>query len=208
MPELTLSQVVARGIALLDGKGPADWRLAIDTEYLNMSGFFTCVLGSIFGSFNDGLTALDISHYYGTEAFDYGFDTEPGSYWRLTDEWIRQLTNFTTSISVAQRSFTMPELTLSQVVARGIALMDGMGPDGWRSTVSENYFDMSSLYDCVLGKVFGGYTDGCITLGVSLTPYNTEQYDYGFDCARGSWTYMKLTAEWIQQLSTTAAVSA
>jgi len=40
-------------------------------------------------------------------------------------------------------------------VARGVALLDELGPDGWRDRVDLSTLNLMSTEDCVLGQVYG-----------------------------------------------------
>jgi hypothetical protein len=62
-----------------------DWRNKIDAETLDMDSTSVCILGQIFGSYDKGLTLLDIQSY----GAEYGFSGE--MYADLKKEWLRQL---------------------------------------------------------------------------------------------------------------------
>lgn len=58
---------IKRGMELLDQERPG-WKKEIDLNKLNMGGCVYCILGQIYGFFDDGLVALKI--YYPNPAFD------------------------------------------------------------------------------------------------------------------------------------------
>jgi hypothetical protein len=67
----TINERVQAGIALLDEKGPADWRERIDFATLNLQSRRNCVLGQIYGYYNDGLRELGVTQF--------DFDDFPGA---------------------------------------------------------------------------------------------------------------------------------
>lgn len=74
---------VAAGIKLLDEQGPQDWRSKIDLGSLRLESCDVCVLGQVFGVYDNGLDALDIDTY---DAKKYGFNTDY-SMQELTAAW-------------------------------------------------------------------------------------------------------------------------
>lgn len=56
------------GIKLLDSEVP-NWRGKIDIDELDLGSCSVCVLGQVFGDYDDGIEALGVSGY------DYGFNT-------------------------------------------------------------------------------------------------------------------------------------
>jgi hypothetical protein len=78
---------VAAGAALLDERGPDDWRDKIDLDTLDVFSFTDCVLGQLYGRYNSGKDALDI-----WEGMSYGFDDSKGHHVKLTAAWKRYLT--------------------------------------------------------------------------------------------------------------------
>lgn len=81
---------VAAGIKLLNEREP-DWLKKIDVPNLQVHTLGFCVLGQVYGSFFQGLIALDLTP---TIAFNFGFDrrrTEDGDYELLQTEWEQQL---------------------------------------------------------------------------------------------------------------------
>lgn len=93
---------IAKGIQLLDEKGPEDWRSKI-TGSLNMANPYLCVLGQVYGNYWEALDALNLKIYYtdtevtnwaATEASvsSYGFllndlGVDPNNYVILANEW-------------------------------------------------------------------------------------------------------------------------
>lgn len=79
---------VAAGIKFLDskaasGKISADWRKSIDLETLSLESCDVCVLGQLFGAYEDGKYTLGIDNY-DTKAL--GFNTDY-SFNELTQAW-------------------------------------------------------------------------------------------------------------------------
>lgn len=70
---------VNAGIALLDREQPG-WREKIDLDTLDLASCSVCVLGQVFGDYDDGIDALGVSGY------DYGFNTMGGMQ-ELTAAW-------------------------------------------------------------------------------------------------------------------------
>lgn len=46
-----MNEQVARGIALLDERGPTDWRKRINLDTLDVGSLENCILGQLYGSF-------------------------------------------------------------------------------------------------------------------------------------------------------------
>ena len=74
------SAQVTAGMSLLDQQRPG-WRSEIDLGTLDLGNCQVCVLGQIFGDYEDGLEALDIS-----DPYKYGFNAVEGMY-ALTQAW-------------------------------------------------------------------------------------------------------------------------
>lgn len=74
------SAQVTAGMSLLDQQRPG-WRSEIDLGTLDLGNCQVCVLGQIFGDYEDGLEALDIS-----DPYKYGFNAVDGMY-ALTEAW-------------------------------------------------------------------------------------------------------------------------
>ncbi len=90
---LTIAERVARGAAILDAHRPG-WHSQIDAEFLDLSSCSECVLGQLFGAFEDGVAALGISvDFTLQEEAQHGFDIrchEGGDvYAELHAEWLR-----------------------------------------------------------------------------------------------------------------------
>ena len=82
----TIEQRVARGAAFLDARHPG-WAARIDLDWLDLSMCDRCVLGQLFGDFNEA------PQHARLEAYRLGFDRPPGmvgmEYTKLTAEWRR-----------------------------------------------------------------------------------------------------------------------
>ncbi len=86
----TLRERVAEGAAILDAEYPT-WFEQIDRSTLNMGNTSLCVLGQVFGNFNEACERLDIS------GFDEGFYGDPTGQYQaeqaaLQDLWIEVIT--------------------------------------------------------------------------------------------------------------------
>lgn len=87
-------------------------------------------------------------------------------------------------------------------VEKGIELLDGINP-GWRNGVNLNLLDMGSCEFCILGQVYGGYTEGIAAL---LLLWAADDFLYGFDAAPVAGArprYGGLLQEWLRQLQDT-----
>lgn len=70
MSALTVRERVARGVALLDERGPESWRDKIDPARLNVASGLDCVLGQVFGDYITGRQAMGLTG----DEWQYGFD--------------------------------------------------------------------------------------------------------------------------------------
>jgi hypothetical protein len=83
---------VDAGIALLDEKGPKDWRDKLDLSTLDVVDPQKCILKQIYGRYGIGCDVLGILHSY-----QYGFEVPLRHEFRayataLQAEWVRRLT--------------------------------------------------------------------------------------------------------------------
>jgi hypothetical protein len=98
-----IESYVKNGMALLNSKGPANWREKVYLERLNMSNGLCCVLGQLYGTYLGGLEVLFgpepktfeghtlIAKQHGfTVTFDRIASMETQFAW-LEEEWRRQL---------------------------------------------------------------------------------------------------------------------
>lgn len=72
----------------------------------------------------------------------------------------------------------MSRFTIAGRVARGVALLDERGPQGWRDKIDLDRLDI--IYNCVLDQVFGDFTGGMEALGLRL--FDNQSTGYGFNC--------------------------
>lgn len=91
-------------------------------------------------------------------------------------------------------------VSLSTIVARvrrGADLLDARKP-GWADKVDVNTLDMQSCTMCVLGQVFGDYTEGLVYLGVDgFSLYGTsDRYLYGYSDNSSGDRWAFLTGLW------------
>lgn len=92
---------VRRGIAMLDNKGPRDWRYKIDLGTLDMISSKRCVLGQVYGFLGYGLNELGMKTLHAwmddpkwREVCDHGFallSGDPVDFGRLTEIWREEL---------------------------------------------------------------------------------------------------------------------
>lgn len=87
------------------------------------------------------------------------------------------------------------ELTIEGRTAKGIALLDERDPS-WRSRVHPDSLNMADFYCCVLGQLFGTYSQGKYKLGLVYE----GSWIYGFDCNFDE-RYIDLTIAWKEALS-------
>ncbi len=101
---MTFENEINAGVALLDEKRPG-WLELVDTDNLMLVSRQWCVLGQVFGYFDDGLKALDMTSDGGffqvsEEAVAHGFilseddmlnRPEGRTFNHLTREWIDKI---------------------------------------------------------------------------------------------------------------------
>ena len=85
-----LESAVAQGAKLLDDRVP-NWREEIDIDKLNMGSCLRCVLGQIYGEYEDGIDALNLDRTK-DEDLKHGFDAI-GSYGQdiIRESWIAEI---------------------------------------------------------------------------------------------------------------------
>lgn len=93
MPDTTIvTKRVNRGVALLDEWVP-NWRERVKIEHLWMPSGTRCILGQLYGEFDIGAEALDITY----EEDQYGFciylEDKFDQYAELQTEWVRVLSD-------------------------------------------------------------------------------------------------------------------
>jgi hypothetical protein len=85
--ETLAAKRVENGIKFLDRVMPPKWRQKINLDELSLSSTADCVLGQLYGDYDDGRYQLDLD---GDEAEEYGFvlyGVEERDYWKLTQAW-------------------------------------------------------------------------------------------------------------------------
>lgn len=84
-------------------------------------------------------------------------------------------------------------------VAMGVDRLDTyfLGHD-WVRKIDWDTLNMASHLDCILGKLFGSFADGCNSLRITTDDY----YDYGFDVEQDDpyslVSYGALQAAWLE----------
>lgn len=83
-------------------------------------------------------------------------------------------------------------------VEKGIKLLDEKVP-GWRERIDPDSLDMSDCFQCILGQLFGSFSDGSKKLGFVWLG-NTE--DFGFEVKQrfAPLPYDELTNLWKKEL--------
>jgi len=93
---------VLKGIRFLDSNKPG-WRDSIEIEMLDLSDISECVLGQVFGSYEEGVYSFGISSAQVDDFLEvqssYGFDLTHDEladdcvkhYESLTQEWVKQI---------------------------------------------------------------------------------------------------------------------
>ena len=83
---------VARGIMLLDERGPENWREMIDIVSLDIANPDDCILGQLYDSYHAGCAALfhGEPHIYDA-ATPCGFNYSEADPQYVTREWIKQM---------------------------------------------------------------------------------------------------------------------
>lgn len=92
------------------------------------------------------------------------------------------------------------ELTIAQRVQRGIALMDGLGPDNWRRMIDLDMLDIRNPERCVIGQIYGDYIMGRMPFHISRATMDNVGQQYGLDYNDEVYS-IDLTDEWVKVLS-------
>lgn len=90
------------------------------------------------------------------------------------------------------------ELTHDQRVQRGIAILDGLGPEGWRDRVDLDDLEIASGYRCILGQVYGEYFLAPKKLHGMMYPVH---YGFHTSFAMDARAVEELNAAWRKALS-------
>lgn len=73
-------------------------------------------------------------------------------------------------------------------VRRGMAVLDEQGPPNWRQLIDTKHLRIESLYDCVLGQLYGCYLEGMEHMPVSVM---MDPYAYGFSVPESTTSYLR-----------------
>lgn len=114
------ADVVNAGIKLLDESGPSNWRDLVDLNTLRLEACDVCVLGQVFGSFDDGLDNLDLTH---STSKRYGFNTDY-SMLELTKAWKDALGKNDTLVEVGDVYHDRGGCCAAKVIATKILVLD------------------------------------------------------------------------------------
>jgi hypothetical protein len=74
-------------------------------------------------------------------------------------------------------------MSMQTRIEKGMALLDNIAPD-WHWRIRPRILDIQDCDDCVLGQLFGGYTEG---MDVVCLETMKEGYDHGFMDWTGRW---------------------
>jgi len=83
---------------------------------------------------------------------------------------------------------------IDECIARGVALLDARRP-GWYRDVDIDILDMCAPDVCILGQLYGSYSDGKWLLGLEFRSGGR----YGFDVYEdddGDWSFEDLDNRW------------
>ncbi len=89
--------------------------------------------------------------------------------------------------------------TMAERVATGAGLLDKVRP-GWARQISIPAMDMGDVGFCVLGQIFGDYTTGRVTLGLSKKDTIAHGLLLTYAGMPGEEQYSELAALWHQQI--------
>jgi hypothetical protein len=87
----TIAERVAAGTALLDAREPGWWE-RINVGELRIDSHRNCILGQLYGTFDDGMAHHDLWHLDGKPDVRHGFMWTGGNTDRLAAEWKRVIT--------------------------------------------------------------------------------------------------------------------
>lgn len=96
------------------------------------------------------------------------------------------------------------EEALKENVKRGAKLLDEKVPS-WYTSINLDTLELSSCLECILGQLFGHYSDGLTELKIDFQnsiASDSPRYYYGFSvCGNVSSTWWKaLTELWKQEV--------
>lgn len=94
----------------------------------------------------------------------------------------------------------MTDLTAVQErVSRGVKLLENYDPL-WRDGITREKLELSNLRTCILGQLFGGYSQGCEALfGDDGVEGDEAARAHGFEVEDVD-TYPELQAAWVEEL--------
>lgn len=96
-------------------------------------------------------------------------------------------------------------MTLEERVRRGAILLEEAWPT-WRDEIDLDELNLSDMYNCVLGQVYGSFTAGTRALNIDSKGRDHEA-SYGFEVSRAEAeedeyaAYDRLTLAWVEYLS-------
>ena len=93
----------------------------------------------------------------------------------------------------------MSRYMYTEEVNAGIDLLNAKGPTGWLNRINKDQLDMVEGGYCILGWVYGHFTDGLDALGLELD----DSVSYGFCLPlKTSWEeYEYLKEAWLDALT-------
>lgn len=84
-------------------------------------------------------------------------------------------------------------------VKRGMALLEEKYGPEWASKVDLDILDLGSSSSCVLGQVYGDWSEGVEALGLNTDGGDLDDSHFGFD-SQGDETYAELGRVWVREL--------
>lgn len=97
----------------------------------------------------------------------------------------------------------LEDISIEDRVTNGIVLLDVTSP-GWRDKVNIDDLNMRSGADCILGQIYGSYTDGVNALWSDWDSRDDAELDakHGFDEGQNeNQIYDLLHREWVRRLT-------
>lgn len=95
-----------------------------------------------------------------------------------------------------------PQLFMEAEVRKGIALLDAIGPHGWRNRIVLSRLNLADGENCVLGQVYGSYGTGLFTVFRDYDLLSERSAQHGFTPGwDNEQKYPELTRTWKQLIN-------
>lgn len=92
---------------------------------------------------------------------------------------------------------TIDPSNVKEQVDKGMDLLGTVIPN-WRKLIDVDMLDLASVRWCILGQIFGSYSQGSEILSNVENDFDEEEYGF---CADGNTSSAVLTSEWTRRLS-------